>query len=367
MKKGRSLTELAQEIERQQKAKMDFVAPTQALTLSVPESSDFAINDPMEAPKKTPLLHAMGMANLFSVTKHAHTQLGAHLGIPKKFYDEMLEKHPDLLAVNVNTLLRRNTKPRLVRTLDGQARAILSNGYRPIDNDEIAPMIFENLSATQADIVSCEITDTKLYIKALFPRAMTEIKVGDPVQMGIVISNSEIGMGQISFEPLLYRLICSNGAIMPDRAVKRRHLGSRIKLGDDGLAAEYLKDDTRQKMDEALILQLRDAMRAFAEPKMILEYADKARAAGQKQITGDPVAAVQVLQKKAGLTDDERGGIMRHLITGGDLSQWGLANAVTRHSQDVAGYDRATELEVLGGTIIELDPRDWKAIAEAAA
>ena len=76
---------------------------------------------------------------------------------------------------------------------------------------------------------------------------------------------------------------------------------------------------------------------------------------------------MQVLQKKAGLTDDERGGIMRHLITGGDLSQWGLANAVTRHSQDVAGYDRATELEVLGGTIIELDPRDWKAIAEAAA
>lgn len=367
MKKGKTLVEMAQEIERQRDAKMDFVAPTQALTLSMAESADFSISNPMEAPKKTPLLHAMGMANLFSVTRHAHNQLGAHLGIPRKYYEEMLEKHPDLLAVNVNTLLRRNTKPRMVRTLDGSVRAIMSNGYRPIDNDEIAPMIFENIAATQADIVSCEITDTKLYIKALFPRAVTEIKVGDAVQMGIVISNSEIGMGQISFEPLLYRLICSNGAIMPDQAVKRRHLGSRIKLGEDGLAAEYLKDDTRQKMDEALILQLRDAMRAFAEPKMILEYADKIRGAAAKQITGDPVAAVQVLQKKAGLTDDERGGIMRHLITGGDLSQWGLANAVTRHSQDIASYDRATELEALGGTIIELDQRDWKVIAEAAA
>lgn len=367
MKTGRSLQELAAEIERQQKAKMDFVAQTQALTLTIPNSSTFSIDMPTAAPKQTPVLAAMGLADRFSVTKHAHNQLGAHLGIPRKFYDEMLEKHPDLLTVTVNTLLQRDKKPRLVRTLDGQARAILSNGYRPIDNDEIAPMVFENLMNTQAQIVSCEITDTKLYIKALFPRAVTELKVGDPVQMGIVISNSEIGMGQISFEPLLYRLICSNGAIMQDQAVKRRHLGSRIKLGDDGLAQEYLKDDTRQKMDEALILQLRDAMQSFADPKMILEYADKARGAATKQITGDPVAAVQVLQKKAGLTDDERGGIMRHLITGGDLSQWGLANAITRHSQDVRSYDRATELEALGGTMIDLDPREWKVIAEAVA
>ena len=74
-----------------------------------------------------------------------------------------------------------------------------------------------------------------------------------------------------------------------------------------------------------------------------------------------------MLQKRAALTDDDRGGILRHLINGGDLSRWGVTNAVTRYSQDVQSYDKATELEALGGTLIELNKTDWRAIAEAAA
>ena len=54
---------------------------------------------------------------------------------------------------------------------------------------------------------------------------------------------------------------------------------------------------------------------------------------------------------------------MPHLIRGGDLSAWGLANAVTRTAEDVPDYDRATELEAAGGRVIELAPADWKAIA----
>ncbi len=54
---------------------------------------------------------------------------------------------------------------------------------------------------------------------------------------------------------------------------------------------------------------------------------------------------------------------MQHLIRGGDLSAWGLANAITRTAEDAADYDRATELEVAGGRVIELGPADWKALA----
>ena len=42
-----------------------------------------------------------------------------------------------------------------------------------------------------------------------------------------------------------------------------------------------------------------------------------------------------------------------------------LMQAVTRASQDVEDYDRASELEQLGGQIIELAPSQWKTIAEA--
>jgi hypothetical protein len=377
MKQGRSLQELAAEIERQATAKRDFTVATNAMEMVLPESLETFTESGIvvgrnfisaESPtKQTPTLALAGLADKFMIDKHAHSQLGAHLNIPRKFYDEQLIKNPDLLAVMVNTLMRREVKPRLVRTLDGKARAIMSNRYRAIDNYDIAPMVFENLMDTQAQVVSADITDTKLYIKALFPKSEAEVAKGDAIQMGVVISNSEIGMGQLSFQPLLYRLVCLNGAIMQDQSLKRRHLGSKLEMDDTGLAMEYIKDDTRKKMDEALIYQLRDTLTAFSSPQKVLEYAEKAKYAMTERITGDPVAAVEVLQKKANLTDDDRGGIMRHLIEGGDLSRWGMANAVTRYSQDVISYDKATELEALGGTIIELAKTDWRAIAEAAA
>ena len=41
-------------------------------------------------------------------------------------------------------------------------------------------------------------------------------------------------------------------------------------------------------------------------------------------------------------------------------------SAVTRFSQDVADYDRATELERIGGRLVELPKADWARISAAA-
>ena len=40
--------------------------------------------------------------------------------------------------------------------------------------------------------------------------------------------------------------------------------------------------------------------------------------------------------------------------------------SLTGYSQEAEKYDRATDLEALGGRLIELQPREWKEIAEAA-
>jgi len=57
---------------------------------------------------------------------------------------------------------------------------------------------------------------------------------------------------------------------------------------------------------------------------------------------------------------------MRQLIAEGDLSAYGLVNAVTHYSDDVEDYDRATESEALGGKLIELSSSEWEELAEAA-
>ena len=84
------------------------------------------------------------------------------------------------------------------------------------------------------------------------------------------------------------------------------------------------------------------------------------------RLTGDPVKTVEVLAQRYTLNDVERSGVLRHLITEGELSGYGLVNAVTHYSQEVEDYDRATEFEALGGRLIDLPAHEWKGLAEAA-
>jgi hypothetical protein len=83
-------------------------------------------------------------------------------------------------------------------------------------------------------------------------------------------------------------------------------------------------------------------------------------------LTGDPVKAVEVLANRYTLNDTERAGVLRHLIVEGDLSAYGLVNAVTHYSQEVTDYDRATDFEALGGKLIELPVSDWREVVQAA-
>ena len=78
------------------------------------------------------------------------------------------------------------------------------------------------------------------------------------------------------------------------------------------------------------------------------------------------VEVVRGAGRRLGLTDDEGKGVLRHLIEGGDLSRYGLYTAVTRQSQDVEDYDRATELERIGAQVIELPKSEWRELAMAA-
>jgi hypothetical protein len=55
--------------------------------------------------------------------------------------------------------------------------------------------------------------------------------------------------------------------------------------------------------------------------------------------------------------------VLHHLITGGDLSGYGLVNAVTAYSQEVTDYQRATDFEELGGRLLDLSAQGWKELA----
>ncbi len=123
MKAGKTLTELAQELERQSETKKDFIASTEVLEMN--DKAEITLED------NAPL----------SVTDVAHTQISARLDIPAKYYQRMREKAPELLAANVNGWFQQKPERRMVRTLDGQMRAFLSDRYRRLDNYDLAAAV----------------------------------------------------------------------------------------------------------------------------------------------------------------------------------------------------------------------------------
>lgn len=117
--------------------------------------------------------------------------------------------------------------------------------------------------------------------------------------------------------------------------------------------------------DKAFYLKVRDIVRGALSETVFRRIVGQMREAAGTRLDADPVQAVEVLSHKHGLNGDEQKGILRHLIEGGDLSLWGMANAVTRQSQNVESYDRATELEALGGSIITLARSEYRELLAA--
>jgi len=349
MKSELSLTQLAQELERRQSAKKDLIVPTSELSM---------------CPETIKLFTNSGELNMVA-NEIAHGQIAARLDIPQKYYNRMKATQPDLLARNVNTWFKAQPENRMVRTLDGNIRAFLSDRYARIENEEIASMVLPALLEQDGvKIQSAAITESRMYIKAVFTHIQAEIRVGDIVQSGVSISNSEVGTGAVKIEPFVERLVCTNGMVINDGKFTARHLGGRAQAGDG--VYEMLTDEAHKADDRAILLKVRDVVRASFDQVKFQERVDLMRASTEDKITGNPVESVKVLAKKASLSEFESGNILRHLIEGADLSRWGILNAVTRTAQDVETYDRSHELETLGGSILTLPKSEWKVLAEAS-
>lgn len=340
MKTGLSLMELAQKIEDQRRAKVDMVAPTSHIALSLEQViAATKEQEAVMAPKAIVSGYrekGQRAERRMGITDIAHRQLASKTGIPKPYYDLMLRKAPDLLVNNANYWLGKDDEPRLVRVMHGNMRALLSDRYQRVDNDEVANVVLPVLGDVPGiEVVSCEITERRMYIKAVTAKIQGDVKKGDVVRAGVMISNSEVGLGAVTVAPLLYRLACLNGMIQEDSRYRGYHVGARNNVGDETYA--ILSNEALAADDRAVLLKTRDVVKAALSQAMFDKFLGRAQEAASPgtKITGDPAKVLEILTKELDITDQESGGVLRHLIEGGDLTKWGVGNAVTRFAQDV--------------------------------
>ncbi len=309
----KNLQELVDELERQKTTKRDIVVDSRQLRASAEEGNgDITLSVPMPDNE--------GSSDL-RLTEHAHAQLSNKTGIPKRYYDRMRESgRGELLANNVNAWIETRDR-RLIRTMDGEVRAILSDRYKVMDNYDLTFTALDEFGKVEAQIHKCSITETYMYIKAILPHSAQEIRTGDKVVPGVIVKNSEVGAGRLAVEPFFLRQICTNGMI-GEASVSKIHLGKRMELG------QILSDETKELECKAVFSVIRDVIHATFDEKVYMKWFDSMREAANEDIE-NPINAVGHVVKDYTLSQEQKSELMARFSTGKDYTVWGLANSVT--------------------------------------
>ena len=344
-KLGLNINELAKKITDQAEKKVDMVVDSRSMQLLPVEQDDVTTN--------APVLMSIDDSKQMEITPTAHRQLATRLQIPYAYYERVMNNNPVLLAENVNNWLGQTQNKRMIRTYqaDGSTvwdlmRADLSNKYLTFDNEDVAEAVLPVMFDEQLEIISSNVTEKKLYIKAVTDKLTGEIEKGDVVRGGVIVSNSEVGYGSVNVQAFIERLVCMNGMIA-ETSFRRRHIGASHDITD------LLSRDTLNKTSEALVGQVQDVVRNVLSHEGFNNVLGKLRETTETEIA-KPIDAVEIIQKQFKFTEDEKDSVLNHLIKGGDTTKWGLTNAVTRASQDLEDYDRATEFEKFGWDVANL-------------
>jgi hypothetical protein len=379
MKQGRTIPELANELCRQSNAKRDIVMPANRLSVRSNGHTDLVVDEE------------------YPLTTIAHGQLSDYVGIPKAFYDRLRVSTADLRVpmastddeptptaplfdVTVNTLLQqKGGEPRLVRMLDGSARALLSDSYNPdLDNYDVfkvAARMIEEAGLTPDNVVSCEVTERRLYIKVVSDKLEATINPGNVlpghgylrepqvVRAGFILTNSEVGLGSLSIQQTIFKLMCTNLWIK-EEGYRQRHIGKSLETSDDSGA--IYRSDTRLAEAQTRLLKLRDHVADTLDETRFLATVATMQESTEAKIEGSVEGAVNATARKFGLNQTEKEIMLKNLIGGADLSLWGISDAITSTAHSVESYDRATELQAIGFRLLELPRGEQRELTHAA-
>lgn len=307
----------------------------------------------------------------FRPTAWATQQVGEVAEVPKAYADKLATVNPDLLAININDGLSRAKGQNILRTVGGKARALVSDRYFALDAFDLLQETLPVLYDKGFQVHQSELSDRRLYVRAITPRATVEVKKGDAVQFGITLSTSDVGGGALRVEPFFYRLVCLNGMVMPEKLLRRNHVTSRASRGiefEGDTFSEFLTDETRRKKAAAIYSEARDMIVGLSDPEKFRSMVEAMQRSAETKIENTDIKTVVARAMSASniVGKDMQNDIIAQLVNGNEgagFTQWGLANSFTAMAHKTDDADKADALMRAGGKIIALNNSEWRAVA----
>ena len=356
---AKTMTDLIEAVQEESILKRDFV-PVPAYKMTARSALGNRAQLMIELNEGSP------EAVSFDLMPVAHENLSALCGIDMRYYRKLLSiSSKELWAANVNEWLPGVTD-RTIRTFDpchpaseddspstlsGAIRCLMSDRYRCLDNADLLAALLPQFEKRELNVLTCNLSEKQMVIKAVSPRMLADVpRLGDSVQAGIAVGNSEVGTGSLWITTYDYVLSCTNG-MTGVKANKWVHRSG--KAGDEDTQFETYTSDTKRKTNEAFWAQVTDGIdRIFDEELFAVRLSNYGDAADDEVERVNERPVIETVCSDYGIPKEDVDEVLRHYHLGGHENRWGVAQAVTRYAQDVSDFDVATKLEGAGSNII---------------
>jgi len=260
----------------------------------------------------------------YTLSKLATTQMCQRLGIPVPYYCRL----PDQLRAMVanHDFERLGDSAYLLRGKNEWVRAFLSVDYVAYNNGQVAETVHELLKEAAISVKSLVLEETHLFLKII----SEEVADGaSGLKAGVMIGNSEVGMGSVSIEPFVFRLACTNDLVV-SKEQSFRHPHTRLTV-----------DELRK--GTALAISI-----AFKVAASVLDRFLKAR----EEMMVDAVETIRQLAEARKMSQKFADEVASSYAAEPEPTRFGVINAFTRAAQKLGPLQRI-EVERFAGTLLE--------------
>ena len=270
-----------------------------------------------------------GGKETFPLSDLAKSQMCQKLGIPNNYYKRLPGK---MKATVANYDLRRVTRNSfLLRGKGDWIRAFLSGNYVTYNNSQIIAEIVQGLlGKDEITVKSFILEETNMYLKILSEEI---VDTTSGLKAGVMIGNSEVGMGSVSVEPFVYRLSCTNDLVVnQSKAFRHAHIHFRAS-------------ELNRRMAEGI-------SEGFKVAQLSMERFLKAR----EEPVPDPVETIRKLAKARKYSQKFADEVIGSFYQEPNNNRYGVINAFTNAAQKLSPLKRI-EIERFGGSL--LATKNW--------
>ena len=227
-----------------------------------------------------------GLNEQLRVHRNALTQMHDKIRSPAPDYLEYLcsTHRPALAADILNAHITTEGKDQkkgdwrrfMVRHVDLEARAFLSDSYKPLDSRPLFHAFADAAQQVGAVITDGNATDLRYNLKAFLPMVFEPVE-NEVMCFGVSITNGEFGNASMTLSFLFWRLWCTNYAMI-EQGLKRVHLGETLP---DGI---IFSEQLQERSTKLLCDKMGETVNFLLGPEKVDQVLSTIRAADEKEV-----------------------------------------------------------------------------------